>query len=259
MKKRLTVNVDAEVIPAAKRYARDRGVSLSSLVERSLRELAADRAELAGVEGDKQRDGERGNGDDSRGRIGDQEPDEFAKVWAARWRAWRSGEQPPPPRSNHPRYRYLDEATGGRHGVRWDDDDQPIDWGVPPGLDDGAGARKRAPRPLEPNEDAAAREASLYERWRAWQKSELRLPPPDPNSGPFAEYKARKRGLDELEPARPNEGGTTWAERWRGSLKGSRPPPAPGEDPRYDYLAEKYGLRETGEVHSEESEARDAD
>ena len=259
MKKRLTVNVDAEVIPAAKRYARARGVTVSSLVEGALRDLAADRAELAGVEGDKQRDGERGNGDDSRGRIGDQEPDEFAKVWAARWRAWRSGEQPPPPRSNHPRYRYLDEATGGRHGVRWDDDDQPIDWGVPPGLDDGAGARKRAPQPLEPNEDAAAREASLYERWRAWQKSELRLPPPDPDSGPFAEYKARKRGLDELEPARPNEGGTTWAERWRGSLKGNRPPPAPGEDPRYDYLAEKYGLRETGEVHSEESEARDAD
>ena len=172
MKKRLTVNVDAEVIPAAKRYARARGVTVSSLVEGALRELAADRAELAGVEGDKQRDGERGNGDDSRRRIGDQEPDEFAKVWAARWRAWRSGEQPPPPRSNHPRYRYLDEATGGRHGVRWDDDDQPIDWGVPPGLDDGAGARKRAPQPLEPNEDAAAREASLYERWRAWQKSE---------------------------------------------------------------------------------------
>ena len=42
MKKRLTVNVDAELIPSAKRYARERGVTLSSLVEESLRELARD-------------------------------------------------------------------------------------------------------------------------------------------------------------------------------------------------------------------------
>ena len=40
MKQKLTVTVDAELLPVAKRYARSRGVSLSSLVEQSLREMA---------------------------------------------------------------------------------------------------------------------------------------------------------------------------------------------------------------------------
>ena len=40
MKQKLTITVDAELLPAAKRYARSRGVSLSSLVEQSLREMA---------------------------------------------------------------------------------------------------------------------------------------------------------------------------------------------------------------------------
>ena len=40
MKQKLTITVDAELIPIAKRYARSRGVSLSSLVEQSLREAA---------------------------------------------------------------------------------------------------------------------------------------------------------------------------------------------------------------------------
>ena len=39
MKQKLTITVDAELIPTAKRYARSRGVSLSSLVEQSLREM----------------------------------------------------------------------------------------------------------------------------------------------------------------------------------------------------------------------------
>lgn len=39
MKQKLTVTVDAELIPRAKRYARSRGVSLSYLVEQSLREV----------------------------------------------------------------------------------------------------------------------------------------------------------------------------------------------------------------------------
>ena len=39
MKKRLTITVDGEVISAARRYARARGVSLSSLVEQSLRQM----------------------------------------------------------------------------------------------------------------------------------------------------------------------------------------------------------------------------
>ena len=39
MKQKLTITVDAELITTAKRYARARGVSLSSLVEQSLREM----------------------------------------------------------------------------------------------------------------------------------------------------------------------------------------------------------------------------
>ena len=42
MKKKLTVTVDAELLPAAKRYARSRGVSLSSIIERSLSELVGE-------------------------------------------------------------------------------------------------------------------------------------------------------------------------------------------------------------------------
>ena len=39
MKQKLTITVDADLLPVAKRYARSRGVSLSSLVEQSLREM----------------------------------------------------------------------------------------------------------------------------------------------------------------------------------------------------------------------------
>ena len=39
MKQKLTITVDAELIPTAKRFAKARGVSLSSLVEKSLREM----------------------------------------------------------------------------------------------------------------------------------------------------------------------------------------------------------------------------
>ncbi len=41
MKQKLTITVDSDLLPAAKRYARSRGVSLSSLVELSLREMTA--------------------------------------------------------------------------------------------------------------------------------------------------------------------------------------------------------------------------
>ncbi len=44
MKQKLTITVDAELLPIAKRYARSRGVSLSSLIEQSLREMAGDGA-----------------------------------------------------------------------------------------------------------------------------------------------------------------------------------------------------------------------
>lgn len=40
MKRKLTITVDGELLPRAKQYARARGVSLSSLVEASLREMA---------------------------------------------------------------------------------------------------------------------------------------------------------------------------------------------------------------------------
>ncbi len=42
MKQKLTITVDSELLPIAKRYARSRGVSLSFLVEQSLREIAGD-------------------------------------------------------------------------------------------------------------------------------------------------------------------------------------------------------------------------
>ena len=42
MKQKLTITVDADLIPIAKRYARSQGVSLSSLIERSLREVAGE-------------------------------------------------------------------------------------------------------------------------------------------------------------------------------------------------------------------------
>ncbi len=45
MKQKLTITVDSELVPSAKRYARSRGVSLSSIVENSLREVAEDRDE----------------------------------------------------------------------------------------------------------------------------------------------------------------------------------------------------------------------
>ena len=44
MKTKLTLTVDAELLPRAKRYARARGVSLSSLVEEALRGMASDEA-----------------------------------------------------------------------------------------------------------------------------------------------------------------------------------------------------------------------
>ncbi len=42
MKQKLTITIDAELLPMAKRYARARGVSLSSLIEKALREMAAE-------------------------------------------------------------------------------------------------------------------------------------------------------------------------------------------------------------------------
>ena len=41
MKKKLTITIEEELIPRAKRYARRRGVSLSSLVEDALERMTA--------------------------------------------------------------------------------------------------------------------------------------------------------------------------------------------------------------------------
>ena len=42
MKTKLTITIDAALLPRAKRYARQRGVSLSSLIEDALRDMAAE-------------------------------------------------------------------------------------------------------------------------------------------------------------------------------------------------------------------------
>lgn len=42
MKKKLTVTIDEELLPKAKRYAQARGVSLSQLIESALREMAVE-------------------------------------------------------------------------------------------------------------------------------------------------------------------------------------------------------------------------
>ena len=44
MKRKLTITVDAELLQMAKRDVRSRGVSLSSLVEKALRQVAGDQA-----------------------------------------------------------------------------------------------------------------------------------------------------------------------------------------------------------------------
>ena len=40
MKQKLTITLDAELVPWAKQYAEANGISLSSLIEQALRELA---------------------------------------------------------------------------------------------------------------------------------------------------------------------------------------------------------------------------
>lgn len=44
MKQKLTITVDCELVPKAKRYARSQGVSLSSLIEAELRDLVSGEA-----------------------------------------------------------------------------------------------------------------------------------------------------------------------------------------------------------------------
>ncbi len=44
MKQKLTITVDSDLVPRAKRYARSRGISLSSLIETELRDLVSEEA-----------------------------------------------------------------------------------------------------------------------------------------------------------------------------------------------------------------------
>ncbi len=45
MKTKVTITVDDELVPRAKRYARSQGTSLSGLIERTLRDMSAPAAE----------------------------------------------------------------------------------------------------------------------------------------------------------------------------------------------------------------------
>jgi post-segregation antitoxin (ccd killing protein) len=45
MKQKLTITVDGELVPKAKRYARSQGVSLSALIETELRSLVSGEAQ----------------------------------------------------------------------------------------------------------------------------------------------------------------------------------------------------------------------
>jgi hypothetical protein len=45
MKTKLTLTIDAQLVPRAKRYARARGVSLSSVVEEALERLSSDESQ----------------------------------------------------------------------------------------------------------------------------------------------------------------------------------------------------------------------
>ena len=183
MKKRLTVNVDAQLVAVAKRHARDRGVSLSSLVEESLREVSADDEGTSGAS--------------SSATTPSREPDEFAKAWAARWRAWFSGELPPPVRSKHPRYRYLDDRMGDTYGVRWGDDDEPLDAPGPPTAgtlgddetDRGSSSGKLPVEPLPPPETQTGDGLSFVEQWYG------KFKPAERHDDPRYDYLAKKYDL----------------------------------------------------------------
>lgn len=51
MKTKLTITIDSELVPLAKKYAKSQGVSLSSLVEQALRDMTKEQEpELSFVE-----------------------------------------------------------------------------------------------------------------------------------------------------------------------------------------------------------------
>ena len=46
MKQKLTITVDSELVPVAKRYAKSKGVSLSALIEQALRDATVERDDV---------------------------------------------------------------------------------------------------------------------------------------------------------------------------------------------------------------------
>ena len=187
MKKRLTVTVDADLIASAKQRASERGVSLSSLVEASLREAAADDADgrrngdaarFTAAEWEARREAWFANLNQHR-QPSDDDSDEVAEAWAARWRAWFSGELPPPPRSTHPRYRSLDERMGKSYGIEWTDDGEALDADPPTG-------------PKTPNRDREATPDDGESWLDRWLKDVGPPPrdfhPPMPGDEPRYEY-----------------------------------------------------------------------
>ena len=52
MKTKLTITVDSEILPLAKRHAKSKGVSLSSLVEQALRDMTREEDSSSPVEQD---------------------------------------------------------------------------------------------------------------------------------------------------------------------------------------------------------------
>lgn len=91
-KKRLTVNVDAELITAAKRHAREQGVSLSSLVEESLREMAGN--------------GKSAEHRSAKSSVGEQPTDDAVDAGTAFIERW-AGKFRPAERHGDPRYEHL--------------------------------------------------------------------------------------------------------------------------------------------------------
>ena len=46
MKQKLTITVDSELVPVAKRHAKSKGVSLSALIEQALRDATVEREDV---------------------------------------------------------------------------------------------------------------------------------------------------------------------------------------------------------------------
>ena len=98
MKKRLTINIDAALIPEAKRYARMHGISVSALAEEALRGLAAEGvAPPAGAPDEEAVPHEAGANDCPEFELPPRDPPrEGATSWVQQWAGILEGPGPPP-------------------------------------------------------------------------------------------------------------------------------------------------------------------